>query len=81
MVGYRKNPTMGGEDGVIFFVLPEGWREINKGNDTKKAAQLALEAGWIVKSQHGKSQILIRPPGYKTKPIRVYALGEKTIAD
>lgn len=28
MVGYRRNPKVNSENGVTFYVLPEGWREI-----------------------------------------------------
>lgn len=74
MVGYRKNPKAGADEEVLFYVLPEGWREINKGNDYKKAAQLALTHGWIVKSQNGKTQHIARLPGHSNKPARVYII-------
>ncbi|MFM5872630.1 DUF927 domain-containing protein [Aeromonas veronii] len=75
MVGYRKNPKAGSEEGVLFFVLPEGWKEINRGRDYKKAAKLALQEGLIVKNQSGKTQALIRIPSMNDKPVRVYAIG------
>ncbi|ANT69180.1 DUF927 domain-containing protein [Aeromonas hydrophila] len=75
MVGYRKNPKVGEDEGVLFFVLPEGWHEINKGRDPKKAARLAMDAGWIIKSQKGKTQYLARLPGSGDKPCRVYVIG------
>lgn len=80
MVGYRKNPKLGSEDGVVFFVLPEGWKEINKGRDYMKASKLALAAGWIIKAQAGKTQTLVRLPGC-SKPARVYVLGCDLVAE
>lgn len=81
MVGYRKTPKVGDGEGVMFFVLPEGWREINRGRDSKKAAKLALDAGWIIKFQVGKTQALYRLPCSDSKPTRVYVLGVDVISD
>lgn len=72
MVGYRKNPKVGNDFGVMFFVLPEGWREINKGRDYKKSAKLAQSVGWLDKTQENKIQALVRIPGMNNKPMRVY---------
>lgn len=81
MVGYRKNPKVGGEQDIVFYVLPEGWREITKGRDYKKAAKLALTAGWFIKAQQGKTQISIRLPSSKEKPSKIYVLGYSVISD
>ncbi|WP_317986429.1 hypothetical protein [Aeromonas schubertii] len=53
-VGYRKNPKLRSDEGVVFYVLPEGWKEITKGRDYKMAAQLASSLGWIEKASAGK---------------------------
>ncbi|MFQ1787211.1 hypothetical protein ACK39B_11490 [Aeromonas veronii] len=74
MVGYRKNPKAGSNDEVLFYVLPEGWREINKGRDFKKAAKLALNIGWLVMGQEGKTQALVRFPSGSKKPGRAYVI-------
>ena len=81
MVGYRKNPNAGSNESIIFFVLPEGWREISKGHDYKKAAKLALGRGWIIKQQEGKTQTLFRVPGMNNKPTRAYAIGSLVLGD
>ncbi|MNY44955.1 hypothetical protein D3C86_1800250 [compost metagenome] len=81
MVGYRKNPKAGSDDGVLFFVLPEGWREINKGRDFKKAAKLALNIGWLVMAQEGKTQALIRFPGGAKNPGRVYVISSAILTE
>lgn len=80
MVGYRKNPKVEGDEGVLFFVLPEGWKEIVKGRDYKKAAKLALENGWIQNNQKGKTQALRRLPGFKDRPARVYIFSDAVIS-
>ncbi|WP_368206171.1 hypothetical protein [Aeromonas sp. s5] len=81
MVGYRKKPTAGADEGVVFLVLPEGWKEINPGCDFKKAAKLAVVAGWIIKVAPNKTQALVRLPGMDNKPSRVYVLGHQVLAD
>ncbi|MNC34807.1 hypothetical protein D3C75_832620 [compost metagenome] len=80
MVGYRKNPKTDDES-VIFYVLPEGWKEITRGRDYRKAAKLALQVGWVVKAPPGKTQALIRLPCVNNRPSRVYVLGNQAIAD
>jgi putative DNA primase/helicase len=80
MVGYRKSPQIGNDEGVLFFVLPEGWREINKGRDYKKAAKLALDTGWIVRNQMNKTQGITRLPYSNGKPIRVYIICDQVIS-
>lgn len=72
MVRYRKNPKVENDFGVMFFVLPEGWREINKGRDYKKSAKLAQSVGWLDKTQENKTQALVRIPGMNNKPMRVH---------
>ncbi|WP_433961138.1 hypothetical protein [Aeromonas hydrophila] len=79
MVGYRKNPKLGSGDVVLFYVLPEGWREINNGRDTKKAAKLAKKFGLLLKTQDNKTQALVRLPGLK--PMRVYVVDGGAIFD
>lgn len=80
MVGYRKTPKAGADEGVVFLVLPEGWKEINPGCDFKKAAKLALEAGWLIKAAPHKTQALMRLPGMYNKPTRVYVLGHHVLS-
>lgn len=81
MVGYRKNPKAGADEGVIFYVLPEGWREITQGRDYKKAAKLAADIGWIIKFQLGKTQATIRLPSVGKRPTKVYILGDMVLTD
>ncbi|MEI4952655.1 hypothetical protein [Aeromonas caviae] len=81
MVGYRKNPKAGADEGVVFLVFPEGWKEIIRGRDFKKAAKLALVAGWIIKAAPNKTQALVRLPSMDNKPTKVYVLGHQVLAD
>ena len=46
-VGYRKKPKIGDDDGILFYIFPEGWREINKGRDYKKATIPILITGCL----------------------------------
>lgn len=67
LVGYRKTDP----DGVIFAVLPDGWREICKGRNPDKVARLCADAGWLQTPGGGRLQSLKRLPGM-TNPARVY---------
>ncbi|WP_411680201.1 DUF927 domain-containing protein [Aeromonas hydrophila] len=81
MVGYRKNPKIGSDEGVIFYVLPEGWREITKGKDYKRAAKLLHERRWLVAQNQGKYQSLVRLPGGSKTPSRVYKVNDDVLSD
>ncbi len=77
MVGYRKAES----SGVSFFILPPGWAEITKGRDPKRAAQLCLEAGYLLISKDRKRlQRKARLPGMGD-PVWVYLLTERVLAD
>ncbi|MGL5840423.1 MAG: DUF927 domain-containing protein [Aeromonas hydrophila] len=77
MVGYRKVES----DCVSFFVLPQGWLEITKGRDPKRAAILCLEAGYLLTGKDKKRlQRQVRLPGMG-KGMRVYVLGERVLGD
>ncbi len=79
MVGYRKVEGIGEDSAVTFYVLPEGWKEITKGRDRRKAAKLAKDKGWITKFDKDKTQATIKIPGSR-KPIKVFVLGYGVIA-
>ncbi|MEH8145661.1 DUF927 domain-containing protein [Aeromonas hydrophila] len=77
MVGYRKT----GSDGVSFFVLPPGWGEITKGRDPKRAAQLCMDAGYLLASKDRRRlQRQVRLPGMGNR-VWVYMLTERVLAD
>lgn len=77
MVGYRKVES----DCVSFFVLPQGWLEITKGRDPKRAAILCLDAGYLLTGKDKKRlQRQVRLPGMG-KGMRVYVLGERVLGD
>lgn len=77
MVGYRK----AGSDGVSFFVLPPGWGEITKGRDPKRAAQLCMDAGYLLASKDRRRlQRQVRLPGMGSR-VWVYMLTERVLAD
>ncbi len=67
LVGYRKTDP----DGVIFAVLPDGWREICKGRNPDKVARLCADVGWLQTPGGGRFQSRMRLPGM-TNPARVY---------
>ena len=75
MVGYRRVEA----DGVIFLIPPTGWLEITKGRDPKRAAQLCLEAGYLLKSKE-RLQRKVRLPGMNGS-VWVYQLTQRVIAD
>lgn len=79
MVGYRKTEGIGEESEVVFYVLPEGWKEITKGRDPRKAARLAKDKGWITKCDKDKIQATIKVPGSR-KAIKVFVLDYGVIA-
>jgi putative DNA primase/helicase len=75
MVGFRKVE----QEGVSFFVLPQGWLEITKGRDPKRAALLCLGAGFLLIGKDKKRlQRQVRLPGMG-KGIRLYVLGERVL--
>ena len=93
MVGYRRGPRLDGEeegeaestDGMLFYVLPEGWKQITKGRDHKKAAKLAFDAGWFAETAKPQAdgvrlQVAKRLPG-NAKPAKVYLFSYAVIAD
>ncbi|VXA78297.1 MULTISPECIES: DUF927 domain-containing protein [Aeromonas] len=76
MVGYRK----AGSDGVSFFVLPPGWGELTKGRDPKRAAQLCMDAGYLLASKDRRRlQRQVRLPGMGSR-VWVYMLTERVLA-
>jgi putative DNA primase/helicase len=77
MVGYRKVES----DCVSFFVLPQGWLEITKGRDPKRAAHLCLEAGYLLTGNDKKRlQRKVRLPSMGGS-VWVYRLTEHVLAD
>jgi putative DNA primase/helicase len=77
MVGYRKVES----DCVSFFVLPQGWLEITKGRDPKRAAILCLEAGYLLTGKDKKRlQRKVRLPGMGGLAW-VYGLTARVLAD
>lgn len=77
MVGYRKTDG----DAVKFFVSTNGWSEITKGRDPKRAAVLCADAGYLLASTDRKRfQSKTRLPG-TSGPSWVYVLTERVIAD
>jgi len=77
MVGYRKVEA----SGVSFIVLTPGWGEITKGRDPKRAAQLSLEAGYLLAAKDKKRyQRQVRLPGMSGRSW-VYVLTERVIAE
>ncbi|MGY2437747.1 hypothetical protein ACW4FQ_31925, partial [Escherichia coli] len=62
MVGYRKNPKLGSDEGVLFYVLSEGWRDICRGIDPKKAAKILIEKEFLIRGSSERTQFLIRLP-------------------
>ncbi|MGL5041032.1 MAG: DUF927 domain-containing protein, partial [Aeromonas sp.] len=87
IVGYRKVRTGKAseadkdESAVIFYVLPEGWKEITKGRNHKRAAQLCFDAGWLLAgSDKVRLQMQVRLPSGNARKW-MYALTEQAIAD
>ncbi|WP_421225127.1 DUF927 domain-containing protein [Aeromonas enteropelogenes] len=77
MVGYRKAES----DGVSFFVPPQGWAEITKGRDPKRAALLCLEAGYLLTGKDKRRlQRKARLPGMSGS-VWAYLLTERVLAD
>jgi len=79
MVGYRKTEGIGEDSEVVFYVLPEGWKEITKGRDPRKAAKLVKDKGWIIKCDKDKTQATVKVPGSR-KAIKVFVLDYGVIA-
>ena len=77
MVGYRKVDA-----GVVSFVLPQsGWQEMAKGYDTKRAARVCHDKGYLQGSNDGKRfQRQMRLPGM-ANPAWVYVLTDRVLAD
>ena len=77
MVGFRKKDA----EGLRFIVLPLGWAEMTRGRDPKRAAQLCVEAGYLLTSRDRKRfQRKTRLPGMNL-PSWVYLLTEHVLAD
>lgn len=76
MVGYRhveKDPVSS-EEAAVFYVQPTGWKEICKGFDAIKAAELCAEAGFLLRSEEGRYQSQVRLPGIgKTRAYKITA--------
>ena len=51
------------EESQIFYVLPEGWKEICQGFDAKLITAACVERGIIVPEKDGKFQKQVRLPG------------------
>ncbi|HEI6790667.1 TPA: DUF927 domain-containing protein [Yersinia enterocolitica] len=72
MVGFRRvDKGNNKEDAVTtFFILATGWKEICKGFDAKKVAQLCVKAGYLDVPEDARTQKNIRLPEMGLK--RVY---------
>lgn len=78
LVGYRK--VEAGE--ARFIVLTSGWAEITKGRDPKRAAQLCMEAGYLLASNDKKRlQKKVRLPGQSNISSWAYVLTARVLAD
>ncbi|EPB6108291.1 DUF927 domain-containing protein [Yersinia enterocolitica] len=79
MVGFRKvdkgNNTR--EAVTTFYVLPSGWKEVCKGFDAKKVAQLCVTAGYLLASKDGKTQTTVRLP--EMNPKRIYVFNSEVV--
>lgn len=78
VVGYRRNPRQGTGEALEFWVDPSGWSELTSGRDTKKAAKLSADAGYLIMGE-GRYQLLRRLP--TGKRARVYVLTDLVLAD
>lgn len=76
MVGYRRSEQdpCSGEEAAVFDVLPTGWKEICKGFDAIKAAELCAAADFLVRDEEGRYQFQVRLPGIgKTRAYKITA--------
>nr|WP_251134144.1 DUF927 domain-containing protein [Rhodomicrobium sp. Az07] len=63
-VGFYRIFDQGGEDErVVYYVLPEGWKEICRGHDPRSIASAMVERGIINPDNDGKYQRVVRLPG------------------
>ncbi|MFL9691747.1 DUF927 domain-containing protein [Aeromonas veronii] len=77
MVGFRKVES----SGVSFYVLSPGWAEITKGRNSKRAAQLCMDAGYLLASKDRKRlQRQARLPGMGSR-VWIYLLTKRVLAD
>ena len=63
-VGFYRIFDQGSEDEkVVYYVLPEGWKEICRGHDARSIASALVERGIINPDNDGKYQRVVRLPG------------------
>ena len=76
MVGFRRvilgNVAQQMECLTTFYVMPSGWKEICKGIDPRKAAQLCVQAGYLIPAKDGKMQTTVRLPEIGLKKAYVF---------
>ena len=76
MVGFRRvilgNVAQQMECLTTFYVIPSGWKEICKGIDPRKAAQLCVQAGYLIPAKDGKMQTTVRLPEIGLKKAYVF---------
>ena len=80
MVGFRRveKDPLTGEEHTLFFILPEGWREMCRGFSPARAARLCLEAECLLPGSDGKYQSQVRLP--EIGKARVYRLTSRILS-
>lgn len=80
MAGFRRmeKDPLTGEEHTLFFILPEGWREICRGFSPARAARLCQEAKCLLPGSEGKYQSQVRLP--EIGKARVYRLTSRILS-
>lgn len=80
MAGFRRveKDPLTGEEHTLFFILPEGWREICRGFSPARAARLCQEAECLQPGSDGKYQSQVRLP--EIGKTRVYRLTSRILS-
>lgn len=80
MAGFRRveKDPLTGEEHTLFFILPEGWREICRGFSPARAARLCQEAECLLPGSDGKYQSQVRLP--EIGKARVYRLTSRILS-
>lgn len=80
MAGFRRveKDPLTGEEHTLFFILPEGWREICRGFSPARAVRLCQEAECLLPGSDGKYQSQVRLP--EIGKARVYRLTSRILS-
>ncbi|APF10252.1 hypothetical protein BKC11_13690 [Salmonella enterica subsp. enterica serovar Typhimurium] len=80
MAGFRRveKDPLTGEEHTLFFILPEGWREVCRGFSPARAARLCQEAECLQPGSDGKYQSQVRLP--EIGKTRVYRLTSRILS-